>query len=78
MYSNSYQIGIVMAAPNDEAIMLAMNFERSTGGIQTAAIGWIAGHEAPKKVQTIKFDYSFAETIINVLLCLKWACLHCA
>ena len=40
------QTGIVIAAPKAEAIMLEMNFDRSIGGIHTAVIGWIAGHEA--------------------------------
>lgn len=40
MYSiRKPQIGIVAAAPNDDAIIFAMNFERSTGGIHTAVIG---------------------------------------
>lgn len=48
MYSiRSPQIGIATAAPSDEAIIFAINLDRSTGGIQTAVIGWIAGHEAP-------------------------------
>lgn len=42
------QTGIATAAPNDDAIMLAMNFERSMGLIQTAVIGWMAGQLAPK------------------------------
>lgn len=41
---------MVRAAPNELAIMLAINFERSHGGIQTDASGKIAGHEAPIKI----------------------------
>lgn len=41
--------GIAIAAPNDDAIILAINFDRSIGLIQTAVIGCIAGHDAPKK-----------------------------
>lgn len=40
-------MGIVIAAPNADAIIFAMNFERSTGLIHTAVNGKIAGHEAP-------------------------------
>lgn len=48
MYSiRNPQIGIAVAAPSDEAIMFAMNLDRSTGFTQTAVIGWMAGHEAP-------------------------------
>lgn len=41
-------MGIVIAAPSADAIIFAMNFERSTGFIHTAVNGNIAGHEAPK------------------------------
>lgn len=52
MYSmRKPQIGMANAAPSDDAIILAMNFERSTGGIHTAVIGCIAGHEAPIKTK---------------------------
>lgn len=41
------QIGMVTAAPNADAIVFAMNLDRSAGGTQTAVIGCMAGHEAP-------------------------------
>lgn len=57
MYSiRKPQTGIAAAAPKDDAIILAMNFERSTGGIQTAVIGCIAGHEAPMEILTPKYN----------------------
>lgn len=43
-------MGIVIAAPSEEANMLDMNFDLFKGGIQTAAFGRIAGHVKP--VQT--------------------------
>lgn len=47
------QTGIEIAAPRADAIILDINLERSIGLIQTAVIGWIAGHEAERKMKTI-------------------------
>lgn len=50
------QIGIATAAPSADAIIFDMNFERSSGLIQTAVIGWIAGHEAPIKPNYVELN----------------------
>lgn len=56
------QMGIVIAAPSADAIIFAMNFERSTGFIHTAVNGRMAGHEAPKH-RVIKYQLSVCKEI---------------
>lgn len=55
-------MGIVTAAPRADAIILEINFERSIGGIHTAVIGWMAGHEAPSKKPKTTREITIAVT----------------